>query len=158
METYSWSCSARSDERPRHRSDLGKKTNWKNAPKLTDGNKLQTRSFSRTAYKSGCRDAYETFDVKKAAQNYADLGRSKITFGLRARDEKSRYAWKKFQANGDNGPALELVYNRRPSSPTNLDLSPGRQVHHHRAVRLDGAAAASPFTARAKDKDSNSTT
>ncbi|GAA5207083.1 DNRLRE domain-containing protein [Streptomyces thinghirensis] len=152
LETYSWSCSARSMS-VHVTGAISKKTNWKNAPKLTDGNKLQTRSFAH-GYKSGCRDAYETFDVKKAAQNYADLGRSKITFGLRARDEKSRYAWKKFQANGDNGPALELVYNRRPSSPTNLDLSPDAKCTTTEPYVRMGAGSVT-FTARAKDKDSN---
>ncbi|MFG3160067.1 DNRLRE domain-containing protein [Streptomyces sp. NPDC048232] len=152
LETYSWSCSARSMS-VHVTGAISKKTNWKNAPKLTDGNKLQTRSFAH-GYKSGCRDAYETFDVKKAAQNYADLGRSKITFGLRARDEKSRYAWKKFQANGDNGPALELVYNRRPSSPTNLDLSPDAKCTTTEPYVRMGAGSVT-FTARGKDQDGN---
>ncbi|WP_461711609.1 DNRLRE domain-containing protein [Streptomyces sp. DSM 41013] len=152
LETYSWSCSARSMS-VHVTGAISKKTNWKNAPKLTDGNKLQTRSFAH-GYKSGCRDAYETFDVKKAAQNYADLGRSKITFGMRARDEKSQYAWKKFQANGDNGPALELVYNRRPSSPTNLDLSPDAKCTTTEPYVRMGAGSVT-FTARGKDKDSN---
>ncbi|MFC8373045.1 DNRLRE domain-containing protein [Streptomyces sp. NPDC057239] len=152
LETYSWSCSARSMS-VHITGAISKKTNWKNAPKLTDGNKLQTRSFAH-GYKSGCRDAYETFDVKKAAQNYADLGRSKITFGLRARDEKSQYSWKKFQANGDNGPALELVYNRRPSSPTNLDLSPDAKCTTTEPYVRMGTGSVT-FTARGKDKDNN---
>ncbi|MGQ4725941.1 DNRLRE domain-containing protein [Streptomyces tunisiensis] len=152
LETYSWSCSARSMS-VHVTGAISKKTNWKNAPKLTDGNKLQTRSFAH-GYKSGCRDAYETFDVKKAAQNYADLGRSKITFGLRSRDEKSQYSWKKFQANGENGPALELVYNRRPSPPTNLDLSPDAKCTTTEPYVRMGAGSVT-FTARGKDKDSN---
>ncbi|MFI0242039.1 DNRLRE domain-containing protein [Streptomyces sp. NPDC016845] len=152
LETYSWSCSSRSMS-VHVTGAISKKTNWKNAPKLTDGNRLQTRSFAH-GYKTGCRDAYETFDVKKAAQNYADLGRSEITFGLRARDEKSQYSWKKFQANGDNGPALELVYNRRPSSPTNLDLSPDAKCTTTAPYARMGAGSVT-FTARGKDKDSN---
>lgn len=152
LETYSWSCSARSMS-VHVTGAISKKTNWKNAPKLTDGNKLQTRSFAH-GYKSGCRDAYETFDVKKAAQNYADLGRSKMTFGLRARDEKSQHSWKKFQANGENGPALELVYNRRPSSPTSLDLSPDAKCTTTEPYVRMGAGSVT-FTARGKDKDNN---
>lgn len=152
LETYSWSCSTRSMS-VHVTGAISKKTNWKNAPRLTDGNKLQTRSFAH-GYKSSCRDAYETFDVKKAAQNYADLGRSKITFGLRARNESSQHSWKKFQANGDNGPALELVYNRRPSSPTNLDLSPDAKCTTTEPYVRMGAGSVT-FTARGKDKDGN---
>ncbi|MFI1443220.1 DNRLRE domain-containing protein [Streptomyces fructofermentans] len=152
LETYAWSCSSRSMS-VHVTGAIGKKTNWKNAPKLTDGNKLQTRSFAH-GYKSGCRDAYETFDVKKAAQNYADLGRSKITFGMRARDEKSQHSWKKFQANGENGPALELVYNRRPSAPTNLDLAPDAKCTTTEPYVRMGAGSVT-FTARGKDKDGN---
>ncbi|MER7194770.1 DNRLRE domain-containing protein [Streptomyces flaveolus] len=152
LETYSWSCSARSMS-VHVTGAITNKTNWKNAPKLTDGNKLQTRSFAH-GYKSSCRDAYETFDVKKAAQNYADLGRSTITFGMRASDENSRYAWKKFQANGDNGPALELIYNRRPSSPTNLDLSPDAKCTTTEPYVRMGAGSVT-FTARGKDQDGN---
>lgn len=99
------------------------RTNWRNAPRLHDGNKITTKSFAH-GYKSGCRDAWEGFNVRTAAQKKADDGRDTITFGMRARDENSQYAWKKFQANGENPPVLELVYNRKPTAPTSLDLGP----------------------------------
>lgn len=117
LETYSWSCQDRSMS-VHLTSDIDGHTNWKNAPKLHDGNKLATKSFAH-GYKSGCRDAFETFDVKKGAQKAADKGDELITFGLRARDEHAQYAWKKFQANGDYAPVLELVYNRKPSIVSN---------------------------------------
>jgi hypothetical protein len=34
--------------------EINSHTNWKNAPKLYDGNKLATKSFAH-GYKSGCR-------------------------------------------------------------------------------------------------------
>jgi hypothetical protein len=153
LETYSWSCSARSMS-VHLTGPVNGKTNWKNAPKLHDGNKFATKSFAH-GYKSGCRDAYETFDVKKAAQKRADQGKDTITFGLRARDEHAQYAWKKFQANGDNAPVLELVYNRKPTVDSkSLDLGPdGKCTTTEPYVRMGSGDLT--FTARASDKDSN---
>ncbi|WP_159041862.1 DNRLRE domain-containing protein, partial [Streptomyces aureus] len=115
LETYSWSCSARAMS-VHVTSPINGRTNWKNAPPLTDSNlAAPARSFAH-GYKSHCRDEYETFNVLGAAQKAADQGKSMITFGMRARDEKSQYAWKKFQADGDNAPYLELTYNRPPTA------------------------------------------
>ncbi|MFJ5137587.1 DNRLRE domain-containing protein [Streptomyces sp. NPDC088707] len=152
LETYSWSCSAR--QMTVHLSGkISSKTNWKNAPKLHDGNQIAARSFAH-GYKSGCRDAYETFDVKKTAQQAADGSWNSITFGLRAGNEKSQYAWKKFQANGENGPVLVLVYNRKPTPPTNLDLGPeAKCTTTPPYVRMGSGTVY--FTAKATDKDSN---
>jgi hypothetical protein len=153
LETYSWSCQSRSLS-VHLTSKINAHTNWKNAPRLSDGNKLATKSFAH-GYKSGCRDAFETFDVKKGAQKAADQGEDMITFGLRARDENTQYAWKKFQANGDYAPVLELVYNRKPSIVTNsLDLGPdGKCTTTKPYVRMGSGDLT--FTAKAGDKDKN---
>lgn len=152
LETYAWSCSPRSMS-VHLTGPVNAHTNWKNAPKLHDGNKFATKSFAH-GYKSGCRDAYETFDVRKAAQKQADLGKDSITFGLRARDEDSQYAWKKFHANGENAPVLELVYNRKPNAPTSLDLGPDAKCTTTEPYVRMGSGSLT-FTAKASDKDKN---
>ncbi|AWE50564.1 DNRLRE domain-containing protein [Streptomyces nigra] len=153
LESYSWSCQARSMS-VHLTDDIDSHTNWKNAPGLHDGNKLATKSFAH-GYKSHCRDAYETFDVKKGAQKTADEGDEMITFGLRARDEHAQYAWKKFHANGDHAPVLELVYNRKPSIVANsLDMGPdGKCTTTKPYVRMGSADLT--FTAKSTDKDKN---
>ncbi|GAA3973602.1 DNRLRE domain-containing protein [Streptomyces plumbiresistens] len=153
LETYSWSCQARSMS-VHLTGEIDGHTNWKSAPKLHDGNKLATKSFAH-GYKSGCRDAFETFDVRNGAQKAADKGEDMITFGLRARDENAQYAWKKFQANGDFPPVLELVYNRKPSIVSNsLDLGPdGKCTTTKPYVRMGSGDLT--FTAKASDKDKN---
>lgn len=154
LETYSWSCQARSMS-VHLTSEINAHTNWDNAPELHDGNKLATKSFAH-GYKSGCRDAFEAFDVKKGAQKRADKGADEITFGLRARDENSQYAWKKFVANGpDHPPVLELIYNRKPSIVSDsLDLGPdGKCTTTKPYVRMGSADLT--FTAKATDKDKN---
>ncbi|WP_406100514.1 DNRLRE domain-containing protein [Streptomyces canus] len=154
LETYSWSCQARSMS-VHLTSGINSHTNWDNAPELHDGNKLATKSFAH-GYKSGCRDAYETFDVKTGAQKRADKGADSITFGMRARDEDSQYAWKKFVADGpDHPPVLELVYNRKPSIVSDsLDLGPdGKCTTTKPYVRMGSGDLT--FTAKATDKDKN---
>ncbi|WP_210578108.1 DNRLRE domain-containing protein [Streptomyces sp. GESEQ-4] len=153
LETYSWSCQSRSMS-VHLTGKINSHTNWRNAPGLHDGNKLATKSFAH-GYKSGCRDAFETFDVKSGAQKSADKGADMITFGLRARDENAQYAWKKFQANGDFAPVLELVYNRKPSIVANsLDLGPdGKCTTTKPYVRMGSGDLT--FTAKATDKDKN---
>ncbi|MGW1116930.1 FG-GAP-like repeat-containing protein [Streptomyces tanashiensis] len=153
LETYSWSCSARAMS-VHLTGPIDGRTNWKNAPVLTDANLAASpRSFAH-GYKTGCKDAYETFDVKAAAQKTAEKGKSMITFGMRARDEKTQYAWKKFTADGDNAPVLELTYNRPPSNPTNHDLGPDfRCTTTPPYVRVGSSSIT--FTARSTDKDKN---
>lgn len=153
LERYAWSCSPRSVSVHLTRP-INSHTNWDNAPRLHDGNKLATKSFAH-GYKSSCGDDYETFDVKKGAQSAADDGDDTITFGMRARDEKSQYAWKKFQANGDFGPTLRLEYNRKPTIVSNsLDLGPdGKCTTTKPYVRMGSADLT--FTAKATDKDKN---
>ncbi|GGT26523.1 hypothetical protein GCM10010222_80410 [Streptomyces tanashiensis] len=152
LETYSWSCSPRSMS-VHVTGAISGRTNWKNAPRLHDGNKVASGTFAH-GYKSGCRDAYEAFDVKAAAQSAADKGKNSITFGMRARDEDSQYAWKKFQANGENAPTLTLVYNRPPTPPTNLDLGPDAKCTTTAPYVRVGAEGLT-FTAKSTDPDEN---
>ncbi|MEV7865074.1 DNRLRE domain-containing protein [Streptomyces sp. NPDC088124] len=154
LETYSWSCSERAVS-VHLTGEIDSKTNWKNAPKLHNGNKVATKSFAH-GWKSHCRDAYETFDVRKSAQSAADKGWDSITFGMRAVSEKSQYAWKKFAANGENGPSLVLDYNRRPGAPTGLDLNPESKCTTTEPYARMGAGEIS-FVASATDKDKNLT-
>lgn len=154
LETYSWSCSARSMS-VHLTGEIDSHTNWRNAPKLHDGNKLATKSFAHGWKASSCHDAHEAFDVKKGAQQSADDGDDIITFGLRARDEKSQYAWKKFQADGDYPPILDLVYNRKPTIVSNsLDLGPDAKCTTTTPYVRMGSADLT-FTAKATDKDKN---
>ncbi|MEU9859030.1 DNRLRE domain-containing protein [Streptomyces sp. NPDC047974] len=153
LETYSWSCSARSMS-VHLTSAVTSRTNWNNAPSLHDGNiATPVRSFAH-GYKTGCRDDYETFDVTAAAQTTANKGKDTITFGLRARNEKSQYAWKKFQADGDSAPVLEVTYNRPPRSPDEFDLGPDFKCTTSAPYVRVGSTDIN-FTARAGDWDNN---
>ncbi|WP_282697209.1 VCBS repeat-containing protein [Streptomyces sp. CC208A] len=153
LETYSWSCSPRGMS-VHVTGPINARTNWKNAPALTDANLAAKPASFAHGYKTGCKDDYETFDVLAAAQKAADQGRSTITFGLRARDEKSQYAWKKFQADGDNAPVLEITYNRPPTPPTHHDLGPDFKCTTTPPYVRVGSSSLT-FTARSTDSDDN---
>jgi hypothetical protein len=153
LETDSGSCSARTMN-VYLTGPISNKTNWNNAPKMTAGNKLASKSFAH-GYKSGtCPDDYEAFDVKSAAQKAVAGGWDTLTIGMRAGDENSAYSWKKFQADGGNDPYVELVYNRPPAAPSHLDLDPDLSCDTS-SPYINVGASSITFWANSSDKDSN---
>ncbi len=154
LATYAWSCSARSMS-VHLTSEINGRTNWRNAPKLHDGNKYATRSFAHGWKASSCPDKHVEFDLRAAVQKHVDGDDDGvITFGMRARDEKSQHAWKKFRATKEDGPALEIEYNRRPGSPTRLDLEPEAKCTTAEPYVRVGADEVT-LSAQAADKDGN---
>ena len=153
LETYSWSCSARTMN-VYVTGPISNKTTWKNAPKMTAGNKLAGKSFAHGYKSASCPDEYEEFDVKSAAQKAVSDGADTLTIGLRAGDESSAYSWKKFQADGGNDPYIELVYNRPPTAPSRLDLDPDLSCDTTKSYINVGASSIT-FWANAGDKDDN---
>ncbi|MFD8303299.1 DNRLRE domain-containing protein [Streptomyces sp. NPDC059690] len=153
LETYSWSCSARTMN-VYLTGAISNKTTWRNAPKMTAGNKLASKSFAHGYKSSGCPDDYEAFDVKPAAQKAIAHGWDTLTIGFRAGDEDSAYSWKKFQADGGNDPYVELVYNRPPAAPSHLDLDPDLSCDTTSPYVNVGADSIT-FWANSSDKDAN---
>jgi FG-GAP-like repeat len=153
LETYSWSCTRRSMN-VYLTGPISNKTTWRNAPDMTSGNKLAERSFAHGWKAESCPDDYEAFDIRPTAQQAVSGGWSTMTIGLRAGDEKSAYSWKKFQADGGSDPYVELVYNRPPAHPTNLDLDPDLSCDMT-APYVNVGASSITFWATAKDDDPN---
>ncbi|WP_406401901.1 DNRLRE domain-containing protein [Streptomyces sp. NBC_00879] len=152
LNTYSWSCQARSMS-VHLTGPISSKTNWKNAPSMNDGNKIGRDSFAH-GYKSNCRDDYVAFDVKSTAQRAVNGAWPTMTIGFRATDENSQYSWKKFQANGGSDPYIELAYNRPPSPPTSLDLDPDLSCDTAYPYINLGSSSVTLW-ASASDKDGN---
>ncbi|MEU1542051.1 FG-GAP-like repeat-containing protein [Actinacidiphila glaucinigra] len=121
LETYSWSCSARSVQLWRTGS-ISSSTTWNNQPSWTE--EINAQSVAH-GYSSSCPDNWVNFPATSLAQDAADNGWTKITLGLRAATEDSSYAWKKFEASSSNSPYLKITYNHKPNEPTGLDMSPG---------------------------------
>ncbi|MBO1336432.1 FG-GAP-like repeat-containing protein [Streptomyces sp. VRA16 Mangrove soil] len=121
LETYSWSCSGRVVELWQTGS-ISSKTTWNNQPDWKT--ELDSHDIAH-GYNSSCPDAYVSFNAKGLAQDAADGGWGSTTIGLRAYDETSTYAWKKFKAEGSSAPRLSVNYYRKPAVPSSLDMSPG---------------------------------
>ncbi|MFF2848405.1 DNRLRE domain-containing protein [Streptomyces sp. NPDC058001] len=153
LETYSWSCSARSMT-VHLTGSISSKTNWKNAPAMNSGNKIGGGSFAH-GWKSGsCPDEYVVFDVKASAKKAVAGGWKTMTIGMRASDENSQYSWKKFQANGGNDPYVDLSYNRPPAIPSSLDLDPDLSCDTT-SPYINVGASSLTFWANSSDKDGN---
>ncbi|MFE0509507.1 DNRLRE domain-containing protein [Streptomyces sp. NPDC058964] len=153
LETYAWSCTARTMN-VYLTGAISNKTTWRNAPRMTADNRLASKSFAHGYRSSGCPDDYEAFDVRPAAQKAISHGWDTLTIGLRAGDESSAYSWKKFQADGGNDPYVELVYNRPPAAPSHLDLDPDLSCDTSSPYVNVGASSIT-FWANSSDKDAN---
>ncbi|MCZ9347846.1 FG-GAP-like repeat-containing protein, partial [Streptomyces sp. TRM76130] len=120
-ETYSWSCSSR-EMQVWTTGSISSGTTWNNQPDWKT--KIGTKSFAH-GYNSSCPDAYVEYGATSATQDAVDSGAQTMTIGLRATTEDSAYSWKKFRAEGDSAPKLEIVYNRKPATPSSVTQSPG---------------------------------
>jgi hypothetical protein len=153
LETYSWSCSARTMT-VHLTGPVTSKTNWKSAPAMNSGNKIGGASFAHGWKASSCPDEYVVFDVKDTAKKAVAGGWKTMTIGFRAGDENAQYAWKKFQANDGHDPYVELSYNRPPAAPTSLDLDPELSCDTT-SPYINVGASSLTFWANSSDKDGN---
>ncbi|WP_370414494.1 DNRLRE domain-containing protein [Streptomyces fradiae] len=153
LETYSWSCSART--MTVHLTGvISSKTNWKNAPRMNNSNKIGGASFAHGWKSSSCPDDFVVFDIKSTAQKAVTGGWKTLTIGFKAGDENSQFAWKKFQADGDYGPYVDLAYNRPPAPPSGLDLDPNQSCDTT-APYINVGASSLTFWGGGSDKDGN---
>ncbi|MEU3187721.1 FG-GAP-like repeat-containing protein [Streptomyces sp. NPDC006923] len=120
-ETYAWSCEGRTVELWLTGS-VTSKTTWNNQPAWRTPIDSQDVAHG---YNSGCPDNYVKFTATSVAQQAADGAWPNITVGLRAADEESAKAWKKFQADGSGAPYLKATYNRKPKEPVKYTMTPG---------------------------------
>jgi RHS repeat-associated protein len=83
---------------------------------------LQTHTI---AHRPSCGNArWVGFDVTVAVGELANENGSILAFGLRAADQMSMTGWKRYRYDA----RLAIVYNRAPSTPTNLRVVTGAAV------------------------------
>lgn len=155
LETYSWSCDGRTVDVYRTGA-IDNDTTWANQPAWYE--RLDSKDVAHGWRSSRCPDEYVTFNVKEAAERAVNGGWDTLTLGLRARYENDQYAWKKFQADGQSAPYVELDYNRPPKEPTSLDMDP--ELYCDTTADKDGkyvtvGKTAVAFWASATDPDGN---
>ncbi|MCX2970997.1 MULTISPECIES: DNRLRE domain-containing protein [Streptomyces] len=151
LQTYSWGCASRTYDLWATNT-INSGTTWNNQPRWA---RVLDSATNGHGYKSGsCPDRWVGLNVKSVAQDAADGGWSTITLGLRAASETDTHAWKKFRANGENAPYLELEYNRRPNQPTRQTMTPGPDCDLTTPYSAVGKSDLT-FRARGSDPDGN---
>ncbi|WP_066953957.1 DNRLRE domain-containing protein [Streptomyces lushanensis] len=162
LETHSWSCSKRTMQVWRT-DPFSSGTTWNRQPGWKE--KITSKSFAygwKSA--SSCPDASVNFTVTSLAQDAADAGWLSFNVGLVASTSSSAptasataletdtYSWKKFRAEGDGSPTVLITYNRKPSTPTSVTMSPGSCDTSAKPYIRVGKTTPSA-TARATDPD-----
>lgn len=114
-QTYAWGCSAR-QYNLYLTGAISSSSTWNNQPSWSRILSSQTNGHGYNA--TTCPAKWVAMDIKSAAQEASTKGWSNITLGLRAANESDTNAWKKFLANGEDSPYIEVVHNRPPNEPT----------------------------------------
>ncbi|MGW1136796.1 FG-GAP-like repeat-containing protein [Streptomyces zhihengii] len=116
LQTYSWGCAPR-QYNLFHTGAITSSTTWNSQPAWADHLSSATNGHG---YKAGsCPDQWNGMRIDRAVEEAA-LANNKwktLTLGLRAANEGDTAGWKKFQANGESSPYIEVEYNNIPNEP-----------------------------------------
>ncbi|MCZ7433244.1 DNRLRE domain-containing protein [Streptomyces sp. WMMC1477] len=146
LQTYSWGCAAR-EYRVWQTGKISSTSTWSNQPTWK---RVISENTNGHGYDSSCPDKWVAHDITSLARDAAAGGWSTITLGLRATNESDTNAWKKFRANGENSPYIDITYNHRPDDPTGLTMSPGPGCDRESPY---GSVGKSDLTFRARGSD-----
>ncbi|MBT2457333.1 FG-GAP-like repeat-containing protein [Streptomyces sp. ISL-86] len=155
LETHSWSCTASTFD-VYDTPSISSSTTWNNSDNGSFwGNRISEASTAH-GNSSSCPDAWVAVDVKKSAVAGAANGWSTLTLGLRARNEGTANSWKKFLANGEATPYVDIEFNRPPNEPlqTDMETFPGGTCNTGTPVPSIGKTDLT-FQVRATDPDGN---
>ncbi|MCP3822006.1 DNRLRE domain-containing protein [Streptomyces sp. A3M-1-3] len=153
LQTYSWGCASR-QYNVWLTGAISSSSTWSKQPAWSRVLGSQTNGHG---YKSGsCPDKWVATDIKSGAQEASTKKLATLTLGLRAASESDTAAWKKFMANGEYSPYIEITYNRPPDEPTSsvMKTSPGGTCDTA-APYLSIGKSDVTFSASASDVDGN---
>lgn len=122
LQTYSWGCTARPFDvylTPL----IDTSSTWKNTDTAAFWNKRIASATTGHGYNSSCPDAWVGIDVKSAVEEGARAGWPNLTLGVRSPNESDANFWKKFLANGESAPYLEIDYRKAPDEPTKAGMN-----------------------------------
>ncbi|MFD5622066.1 DNRLRE domain-containing protein [Streptomyces yangpuensis] len=124
LQTYSWSC----DEKPMDIYStpfITSSSTWNNTTGFW--NWKVTSEHSGYGYNSSCPDNWIAPDVKGLVTHAASNSWGAMSLGFAAPNESDSYYWKKFIANGETAPYIEILYNTPPNIPVaaNMKTFPG---------------------------------
>lgn len=115
LQTYSWGCAAR--QYNLHLTGaISSTSTWNKQPSW--GSAINGGTTGHGYKATTCPDKWIGLDIKPEAQSAATNKQTTVTLGLRAANESNAEYWKKFLANGESSPYIEVVHNRPPNEPT----------------------------------------
>ncbi|MFD3719017.1 DNRLRE domain-containing protein [Streptomyces sp. NPDC058674] len=124
LQTYSWSCTQKAMD-IYSTPFVTSSSNWNNTTGWW-GKKVATENAGY-GHKSACPDNWIAPDIKGLVAEAAAARWGALSLGFKAPSESDSYYWKKFLANGESAPYIEVVYNTPPDIPvaSNMNTSPG---------------------------------
>ncbi|MER6319105.1 DNRLRE domain-containing protein [Streptomyces sp. NPDC001581] len=124
LQTYSWSCSQKQMD-IYSTPYISSSSTWNN----TTGywTKKVASEFAGYGYNSTCPDNWIAPDIRGLVTEAANARWGALSLGFAAPNESSASYWKKFIANGETSPYIEILYNNPPEIPVaaNMQTSPG---------------------------------
>lgn len=126
LQTYSWSCDSKQMlifSTPYITSS----STWRNTDNAAYWGRVVASEYAGYGYNSSCPDNWIAPDIKGLVAEAATSGWGALSLGFAAPNESDSYFWKKFIANGETAPYIEVVYNSRPDTPiaANMQTFPG---------------------------------
>ncbi|WKD31718.1 DNRLRE domain-containing protein [Streptomyces xanthophaeus] len=126
LQTYSWSCDSKQMlifSTPYITSS----STWRNTDNAAHWGRVVASEYAGYGYNSSCPDNWIAPDIKGLVAEAANSGWGALSLGFAAPNESDSYYWKKFIANGETAPYIEVVYNSRPDTPiaANMQTFPG---------------------------------
>ncbi|MFB6518852.1 DNRLRE domain-containing protein [Streptomyces sp. NPDC056401] len=125
LQTYSWSCDRKQMDIYATKA-VDSSSTWKS----TEGywTWKVAEEYAGYGYNSSCPDNWVAPDIKGLITEAASAGwGGGVSLGFAAPNESDRYYWKKFLANGESAPYLNILYNTPPDTPVaaNMKTFPG---------------------------------
>ncbi|MFG2986980.1 DNRLRE domain-containing protein [Streptomyces sp. NPDC048258] len=126
LQTYSWSCSQKAMD-IYSTPFVTSSSTWNNTNNATWWNRRVATEYAGYGYNSSCPDNWIAPDIKGLVTDAANSGWGALSLGFAAPNESDSYYWKKFIANGETAPYIEILFNHPPDTPTaaNLQTFPG---------------------------------
>ncbi|MFB7810112.1 DNRLRE domain-containing protein [Streptomyces virginiae] len=124
LQTYSWSCSQKQMD-IYSTPYVTSSSTWNNTSGWWTW-KVATE-MAGYGYNSSCPDNWIAPDIKGLVTHAANNGWGALSLGFAAPNESDSYYWKKFIANGETAPYIEVFYHTPPDVPLamNMQTSPG---------------------------------
>ncbi|WP_405759538.1 DNRLRE domain-containing protein [Streptomyces sp. NBC_00073] len=153
LQTYSWSCDRKAMD-IYSTPYITSSSTWNNTNTGAYWNRKVATEMAGYGYNSSCPDNWIAPDIKGLVTEAANSGWGALSLGFAAPNESDSYYWKKFIANGETAPYIDIVYNHPPDIPiaANMQTFPGGPCQTSGVGTIIGKTNVT-FQVKASDRD-----